>query len=137
MKTIMLYVLLLFLGLIFIYVFVMNYSDDHQNRSDDENERRYVHYANNPNKVWEYGYSSKPIDFDSAKPKASCRHNPNKTISKIQVLSTEHDIHNRLFFRERIETDIKYLCKIIYESGRSEVRSCNASFLRRYSDNIV
>ncbi len=135
MKTILLYVLLLFLGLILIYVFAMNYSDDHQNRSDDE--RRYVHYANNPNKVWEYGYSSKPINSDPTKSKASIRNNPNKTISKIQVLSTEHDIHNRLFFIERIETEIKYLCKITYESGRSEVRSCNASFLNRYSDNIV
>ena len=114
MKTIQLYILLLILALIFIFIFILNYSDNNRNEADNEHERRYVHYASKTDKVWEYGYSSKPINSDQTKSKASLHKNLNKTISKIQVLSTEHDIHNRLFFIERIETEIKYLCKITY-----------------------
>ena len=135
---ILVWIILVFIVLFFAIMLKSNSESDDDTTHSPESP--YIHYANNPNKVWDGPSFTilNPVCSESKK-----NRDLDRTIKSIKVLSSEQDIRGGKIYsgiismKMDIDVDTSYLCKITYESGRTEVRKYSLFFLKSHSDLIV
>ena len=129
------------LTLLTVFAIVKIHNKNDSPTKETVSERPYIHYANNPNKTWE-GISVTMLNPSQDKKSCINNLNPDNTIKEIQLLSSEQIVCDGRIYRGWLKTNVNlktntwYLCKIEYDSGRTEIGKYDQIFLTKHAEIV-